>query len=85
MLFMPVKGLRGGLVMNSLRKAIDTKCRECIYDDKSTGTWLKQVEECTAIGCPLYPVRPQTRQAKLAQNGKKEQPEHLRKHKEGEM
>jgi len=42
----------------SLRKAINNKCKECIYDEKGGGTWRQQVEACTATKCPLYPVRP---------------------------
>lgn len=43
----------------SLRRAINAKCRECIYDPRGGGgTWKQQVEACTATGCPLYPVRP---------------------------
>ena len=42
----------------SLRKAINDKCKDCIYDPLSAGTWLKQVELCTSTNCPLYPVRP---------------------------
>lgn len=45
--------------MASLRKAINDKCRECIYDAiGGGGTWRQQVEACTAYKCPLYPVRP---------------------------
>ena len=45
--------------MASLRKALNNKCRECIYDPKGcAGTWRQQVEACTAPSCPLYPVRP---------------------------
>jgi hypothetical protein len=42
----------------SLRKAIDAKCKECIYDPYSSGTWRKQVSECTSNNCPLYLFRP---------------------------
>ena len=43
----------------SLRKAINDKCRWCIYDPKSGGgTWREQVANCSAITCPLWPVRP---------------------------
>lgn len=43
----------------SLRKAINAKCRECIYcPDSGNGTWRQQVAACTSTGCPLYPVRP---------------------------
>ena len=41
-----------------LRGKIDAKCIECIYDPYCTGTWRKQVEECTSLACPIYPVRP---------------------------
>jgi hypothetical protein len=43
----------------SLRKAINDKCIECIYDPiGGPGTWRQQVEECTSKSCPLFPVRP---------------------------
>lgn len=42
----------------SLRKAINDKCKECIYDPYAKGTWRKQVEECAAVRCPLYAHRP---------------------------
>jgi hypothetical protein len=42
----------------SLREAIDTFCRECIYDPDTEGSWKKQVRDCTAPKCPLYKVRP---------------------------
>ena len=41
----------------SLRLAIDSMCRDCIFDPVMPGTWRKQVEDCTISGCPLYPVR----------------------------
>lgn len=45
--------------MASMRKAINDKCRECIYDPiAGKGTWRQQVEACTSRKCPLYPVRP---------------------------
>ena len=43
----------------SLRKAINDKCKECIYDPLSgLGNWRQQVTGCTSTDCPLYPVRP---------------------------
>jgi hypothetical protein len=43
----------------SLRKAINDKCKECLYDPLSGGgTWRQQIAACTSPGCPLYPVRP---------------------------
>jgi len=43
----------------SLRKAIDMKCKDCIYDPLSGGgTWREQIEACTSGTCPLYDIRP---------------------------
>ncbi len=42
----------------SLRKAVNNKCRECIYDPYAKGAWREQVEACTSPACPLFPVRP---------------------------
>ena len=43
----------------SLRRAINKKCRECIYCPLTgTGSWRLQVENCTSISCPLWAVRP---------------------------
>jgi hypothetical protein len=42
-----------------LRAAIDAKCRDCIYDPVAPGTWREQVAQCSAIGCRLWPVRPE--------------------------
>ncbi len=43
----------------SLRKAINSKCRECIYCPISgNGSWRQQVAACTSKTCALYPVRP---------------------------
>lgn len=44
--------------MTSLRKLINAKCKECIYDPCAQGSWRQQVKECTSYDCPLYPVRP---------------------------
>jgi len=45
--------------MASLRKAINEKCKECIYDPVGgTGSHLAQIKACTSYSCPLYPVRP---------------------------
>jgi hypothetical protein len=41
-----------------MRKAINAMCRACIYDQRGSGTWRQQVEECTDRNCPLYPLRP---------------------------
>ena len=42
----------------SLRKAINDKCRSCIYDNAAPGNWRIQVHLCPSTDCPLYPVRP---------------------------
>ena len=43
----------------SLRKAINDKCRQCIYDPKAgMGTWRQQVSACSVYVCPLWPHRP---------------------------
>ncbi len=42
-----------------MRKAINEKCKDCIYDPASgLGTWRQQTEGCTSTTCPLYPLRP---------------------------
>ena len=41
----------------SLRKAIDSMCKSCIYDDQVIGTWRQQVAVCCLNECPLHPVR----------------------------
>lgn len=51
---------RNSTTRPSLRSAINSKCRECIADGNAAGSWRKQVEQCTAINCPLYSVRPVT-------------------------
>ena len=55
----------------SLRKAIDGKCFECIYDEKSgLGTWRQQVEKCTIESCSLWAVRPISAPKKRETSGK---------------
>jgi hypothetical protein len=39
-------------------KAINEKCRECIYDSSCPGTWRQQIAACTSPKCPLFPYRP---------------------------
>lgn len=41
----------------SLRQAIDAKCRDCIHDPKSPGTWRQQVWNCTISTCSLWEHR----------------------------
>lgn len=56
----------GGGAM-SLRQAINRKCRDCISDRKcGGGTWREQVAQCSAIDCPLWPVRPAPMQGRFA-------------------
>lgn len=46
----------------SRAKAINEKCKDCIYDPLSgNGTWRQQVEACTCDLCPLYPYRPRSK------------------------
>jgi hypothetical protein len=42
----------------SMRKAINDKCRACIYDPEGQGNWRQQVAACTVRLCPLYQYRP---------------------------
>jgi hypothetical protein len=43
----------------SMRKLVNLKCKECIYDPKGGyGTWRQQTEACTSRKCPLWPIRP---------------------------
>ena len=51
----------------SLRKAINEKCKDCIYDPQGRGNWRQQVTACPCQDCPLWPVRPVSK-------GKKESP-----------
>jgi hypothetical protein len=45
----------------SRTKAINEKCKDCIYDPKVQGTWREQVELCTSEkSCALWPYRPVT-------------------------
>ena len=45
----------------SLRKAINGKCKDCIYDDLAAGTWRQQVTICSSEDCPLFHVRPKSK------------------------
>jgi hypothetical protein len=42
----------------SLRRAVNAKCKECIYDPYRGGNWRQQVQACTSPHCPLFPARP---------------------------
>ena len=46
------------------RKAVNEKCKDCIYDPMSgLGNWRQQVEACEIPDCPLWPIRPKSRPA----------------------
>lgn len=55
----------------SLRKAINDKCKSCIYDSTNGGTWRQQVELCAVTTCPLYALRPLAMPRGNGQNGAK--------------
>ena len=42
----------------SLRKAINEKCRSCVFDKANKGNWRQQVTLCSDHECELYLVRP---------------------------
>ena len=45
----------------SPQKAINAKCKECIYDESpGNGTLHEQIEGCTSPSCPLFDLRPVT-------------------------
>jgi len=46
----------------SFRKAINDKCKDCIFDPSNElGTWRQQVYLCTISSCPLWAFRPHPR------------------------
>lgn len=40
------------------QKAINEKCKDCIYDPCAPGNWRQQVSGCTHVKCALYTYRP---------------------------
>lgn len=44
----------------SLRKAINKKCKDCIYDNLAAGNWRQQVTICSDNSCPLWNDRPKS-------------------------
>lgn len=44
----------------SMRKAINDKCRDCIYDACAPGNWRQQVQACTISTCSLWVYRPKS-------------------------
>ena len=56
----------------SLRGAINSHCRDCIYDatrNAGLGSWRQQVEACTVTKCALYEVRPVSKPRKVLTDG----------------
>ena len=50
-------------------KAIEKKCKECVYDPiGGNGSWREQVKNCQGMACPLYAVRPLPTGEKHAKN-----------------
>ena len=50
----------------SLRNLVNAKCRECIYDPLSRGTWREQVAACESANCALHQARPVPRDCMTA-------------------
>jgi len=46
------------MAKQSLRAAINAKCKSCVYDNLAPGNWRQQTQGCTVWRCPLYSVRP---------------------------
>lgn len=45
----------------SMRKAINNMCKACLYDSiGGNGTWRQQIDKCTSLDCPLFPLRPRS-------------------------
>ena len=44
----------------SMRKAINDKCKDCIYDPCAPGNWRQQVQACTISTCSLWAYRPKS-------------------------
>lgn len=68
----------------SAQKAIDAKCKDCIYDELDIGTWRDQTTLCPAKSCDLWEYRPLNKASKLAIKEEKVanmSPEQLEKYK----
>lgn len=48
-------------IKKSKRKAIDAKCKDCMYDHLDKGTWRQQIDGCWDINCSLWWHRPTSR------------------------
>jgi len=57
--------------MASLKKCIESKCKQCTYDSAQAGSWRHQVEQCTVRSCPLWEVRPITMETMLTRRKEK--------------
>ena len=67
----------------SMRKAINEKFKDCIFDEKSgLGTWRQQVEGCPSTDCALYPYRPVSMSNRLQKTAKQPVPDGLRRYQE---
>ena len=42
----------------SMRKAVNAKCYDCIYDPSGAGSWRDQVRACADNKCSLYSIKP---------------------------
>ena len=55
------------MTKRTIGQAVRQKCMDCIYDPiGSKGTWIQQVEDCTAYNCALYEHRPLTQKTREA-------------------
>jgi hypothetical protein len=55
----------------SLRAAVNSKCKECLYSPDEPGRWREQTERCTSPSCPLYAVRPRVSRARVPERTEK--------------
>ena len=60
----------------SIRKAINEKCKDCIYDPLAGGTWREQTQACIDTTCALHPYRPLSAKGRIPTG--RPQPEALR-------
>jgi hypothetical protein len=44
----------------SMRKSVNTKCRQCTYDKMDKGSAAQQIAVCLDFECGLHGVRPMT-------------------------
>ena len=53
------------------QQAINAKCKDCTHDPLAGGTWVAQVEDCTATDCALHEYRPVTEATMAARRAEK--------------